>query len=261
MIAYIQHGGYKKDEIVTNGIHIIRGIMNSNGNGSKPSQDPKRDLNQPYSSDTSRLSSPELPSSTSSSSNSSSNQSGSSSDYSQKDKYRRTYGELEGKVKNTIHSLKESEAYHYAVSNKEQTVTYILLALGILLLFFNPLFGEIIVGLVAGYHFAPQIVYYLRNLSQIFEGQDQLRYIVLTGTLIALFITAPGIFIGAVIAALFKQFIFSNRNTTNTIRTDEEIESRGSKNNFGSNRSQPDIRPDVRSSNGNGNKNNFKNKR
>lgn len=100
---------------------------------------------------------------------------------------------------------KGDDLFAYAKSNKEQTIAYILLAIGLLfLLFFNNLLGGLIIGMVAGYYFASEIIYYIRNIGQIVGGQDQLRYVVLTALLLGLFIAAPGIFIGALIVAAFK---------------------------------------------------------
>lgn len=117
----------------------------------------------------------------------------------------------EEKVSDKIHNIGDSrkvdEIYHYAKQNKEQTITYILLVLGLLILFFNNLIGGFIIGMVAGYYFAPEIVYYVRNIKQIFSGPDQLRYIVLSGLLLAFLIAAPGVFIGAVIVAALKQLL------------------------------------------------------
>lgn len=96
--------------------------------------------------------------------------------------------------------------YLYAASNKEQIITYIVLILGLLiLLFVNNLLGGLMIGMVTGYYFSSEIIYYIRNLSQIAGGQKQLRYVVLTALLLGLFIAAPGIFIGAAIVAAFKQ--------------------------------------------------------
>lgn len=125
-----------------------------------------------------------------------------------KDKSKKGFEELGDKMKGTVKNIKDSELYSYAASNKEQTITYILLAIGIILLFVNSLLGGLIVGAVAGYHFSGPVAFYLRNLNKLFEGQDQLRYIVLTGLLVGLFIAAPGIFIGAVIVAVFKEVLF-----------------------------------------------------
>jgi hypothetical protein len=104
-------------------------------------------------------------------------------------------------------SNKVRDIYTLAASNKEQTIAYILLILGLLLLlFFNNLLGGLIIGMVAGYYFAPEIIHYIRNLNEVTKGQeDPIRYIVLAALLLGLFIAAPGIFIGALIVATFKQ--------------------------------------------------------
>lgn len=100
----------------------------------------------------------------------------------------------------------------YVASNQEKLATYILLILGLLiLLFVSNLFGGLIIGMVAGYYFASEIICYLRNLSQIVENPNQLRYIVLAGVLLGFFIAAPGIFIGAVVVAAFKQVLAGPR--------------------------------------------------
>ncbi len=100
----------------------------------------------------------------------------------------------------------------YLKRNKEAVGTYVLLLIGILLLVFDAFLpGSLIIGLVAGYHFSYEIVFYLRNLTQIFAGQEQVRYIVLTAVVAALFIAIPGIFVGALVAAVFKQVIVGNR--------------------------------------------------
>jgi hypothetical protein len=102
---------------------------------------------------------------------------------------------------------KVDEMFDYTKSNKEQIITYTLLGLGILFMLFmyGSMLGELLIGIVAGYHFTNEILYYLRNVSQLLPGQEKLRYIVLTAVLIALFIAAPGIFIGATIIAVIRQ--------------------------------------------------------
>lgn len=141
-------------------------------------------------------------------------------DYAKKD-YKETFkkaqGKIEDTVKDTIQNIKESDFYHYARSNKEKTITYALLGIGILLLIARAwLIGGLLVGGALGYHFALEIMHYVRNFKQIFEGPEQVRYIVLTGFLIALLIIAPGIAVGAFIAAIIKYFLQSDRNRTRT---------------------------------------------
>lgn len=112
---------------------------------------------------------------------------------------------------------KGEDIFAFAKSNKEQAIAYILLALGLLLLlFFNNLnlLGGLIIGVVAGYYFSSEIIYYISNIGQVVGGQNQLRYVVLTAVLLGLFIAAPGIFIGALVAAAFKKVMCGPCDTT-----------------------------------------------
>ena len=90
-------------------------------------------------------------------------------------------------------------------------IAYVLLALGLaLILFANILLGGLLIGMVAGYYFSNEMSYFVRNLGQLIGGQDQLRYTILAALTLGLFLEAPGIFIGAIIVALFKQLIFKS---------------------------------------------------
>lgn len=107
------------------------------------------------------------------------------------------------------------ELYRYAVSDKVQTITYILLILGLLLMiFYNNLLGGLIIGMVTGFYFASEIIYAIRNVGQVIGRQDYVRYIVLAAFFLGLFIAAPGIFIGSIIVAAFKQLIEGPRSST-----------------------------------------------
>lgn len=118
--------------------------------------------------------------------------------------------EFEEKVRDNLKDARNAKKelfYDYSNYTREQIITYILLVVGILLLFVNSLVGGLIIGMVAGYYFTEDIVYYIRNIGHILSGHDHLRYITLTGLLLGLFIAAPGIFIGAAIVAAFKQLV------------------------------------------------------
>lgn len=108
----------------------------------------------------------------------------------------------------TDYSKLKGDVFNYMTINREQTIIYILLILGlILILFASTLLGGLIIGMVAGYYFAADIIHYLRNIGQIAGGQNQLRYVVLAALGLGLFIAAPGIFIGAIVVATFKQVL------------------------------------------------------
>lgn len=95
-----------------------------------------------------------------------------------------------------------------AAYSKEQAIVYVLLLVGLILLFFIPLLGSLIIGMVVGYYFASEIIYYLRNLDKLGAGREQrLRYIILATLVLAIFIAAPGFFIGAVVVAAFRQVL------------------------------------------------------
>ena len=90
-------------------------------------------------------------------------------------------------------------------SQSEQYIAFALLVIGLLLmLFFHPLIGGLLVGLVVGYFFAHEIIFYLRNLKKITEGHNQVQNIILAGVLLAILIAAPGIVLGAIVVAVFK---------------------------------------------------------
>jgi len=107
--------------------------------------------------------------------------------------------------------LKLNKIYDWAGSNKEQTICYVLLAIGFLVFLLLDMFvGGLILGVLAGYYFSTEIMDYFRSLSQIGGGPQQLSTIILTVVIICLIIAAPGIFIGAAIAAAFKQAVSSS---------------------------------------------------
>lgn len=146
----------------------------------------------------------------------------SSTNYSQKERnnQKTQHDTFEDQSRDSFRNVRDSqkveELYENKTSNKEQTIAYILLALGLFfLLFFNNLFGGLLIGMVAGYYFASEIVYYIRNINQVIRGQDQVRYVVLTALVLGFFIAAPGIFIGAAIVAAFKHVMFGPKDPSN----------------------------------------------
>lgn len=165
-------------------------------------QYPERDANRPLEPSENPNSAPAFPSPPSPSSNDSN------------DGKERDAESHQPKSEKVIESdFREEHPYvEYVKQNKETIGTYLVLLIGILFLIFNVfLLGSLMIGLIAGFHFSHEIVFYLRNLTLIFSGQDQLRYIVLTAVVVALFIAIPGIFIGALVAAVFRQGILGNR--------------------------------------------------
>ncbi len=103
-------------------------------------------------------------------------------------------------------SRRTDEFYHYATKNKGPLTTYILLALGIILVFINSFLGSLLIGGITGYYFTSEMISSLRNFTSFTSNPDeQVRYVTLAALCLALLIEAPGIVIGAIIGAILHQ--------------------------------------------------------
>ena len=122
-------------------------------------------------------------------------------------------GSSKNKLSDTFKSFKKNENIEsmmsYAKSHTQDTVAYILLVLGIVWIFFNPFYGGILVGIVAGYYFAPEVLKIINSFDHFFDKPKIAKNLVFAGTLLALFILAPGIFIGAAILIGVKYLLKS----------------------------------------------------
>ena len=94
--------------------------------------------------------------------------------------------------------------FDFFKSNTKDSIAYLLLTVGLVFLFFQPFFGGLLIGLVGGLYFAQEIDYLLKNGNEFVEEQGMVRSIVLGITFLALFISAPGIFIGAGLSIALK---------------------------------------------------------
>lgn len=104
-----------------------------------------------------------------------------------------------------------SDLLNYFKVHLRETITYVLLVLGIVLLFFDQLYGGILVGLITGIYFGDEIVGYIKSWSSATDSKKVARNLILAGIALALFISAPAIFLGAAIAIAVKQlFVGAN---------------------------------------------------
>ncbi len=120
-----------------------------------------------------------------------------------------------GKFNETLDNLKKNEKiediYNYAKSNTADTVAYVAMILGILILFFEPFYGGTIIGVVTGLYFSKEIMRPARNVEGFVEELGMVRSLIFGGLLLAFFIKAPMIFIGAAIAVLVKQLLLPEK--------------------------------------------------
>jgi hypothetical protein len=97
----------------------------------------------------------------------------------------------------------------YFKNHARETISYILMILGLLLLFYLPLYGGLLVGIVGGIYFGDEIVNYIKNWKTSIDSKnrysDVARQLILAGLAIAFFICAPAIFLGAALSIGIKQ--------------------------------------------------------
>ena len=124
-------------------------------------------------------------------------------------------GTSKNKLSETLTSLKKSEnidnLMSYAKTHIQDTVAYILLVLGIIWIFFNSFYGGILVGLIAGFYFAQEVLEIINSFDRFLDKKGMAKNLILSGTLLALFILAPGIFIGAAIMIGVKYLLKSEK--------------------------------------------------
>jgi hypothetical protein len=96
----------------------------------------------------------------------------------------------------------------HATANTKDTISYILLILGLVLLFFYPFYGGLLIGIIAGLYFSSEILALLRNFSDFVDDQGIVKSLIGAGLLMGLFIAAPAIFIGIALAVALRQILF-----------------------------------------------------
>lgn len=118
-----------------------------------------------------------------------------------------------GPVKSSNKSPKEKfdGIYKYAKTNPRDVIAYLLLVVGIILLFFQPVYGGIIIGIVAGIYFGEEIISVIKGYDDFVEEQGLVRSLILLGILLAFFISAPAIFIGAALVVCLKFFLAGDK--------------------------------------------------
>ncbi len=103
---------------------------------------------------------------------------------------------------------KVDEIYKYATTNMRDTIAYILMVAGLLLMLVEPSwYGATLVGVIFGLYFSNEVGDLVKNHRAFIEKQGLVRTLILGGTLLAFFIAAPFIFIGAAVAVALRQLL------------------------------------------------------
>lgn len=98
--------------------------------------------------------------------------------------------------------------YDYFTGSTRDMIAYVLLIFGVILLFFQPFYGSLLIGVVAGAYFSKEIHDLLTNYQKYIDQQGLVRSLILGGVALAFLILAPGVFIGAILMLVLKLFVF-----------------------------------------------------
>lgn len=92
----------------------------------------------------------------------------------------------------------------FAKSNTMDTIAYVVLFLGIILLFFTPFWGGVLIGAVGGFYFADPLIRFIRHFEEYIEQQGVVRVLILLGVALGFLIVAPAFFLGAAVTVAIK---------------------------------------------------------
>lgn len=102
----------------------------------------------------------------------------------------------------------KEDLIEYFKTHIRESISYIILILGIILLFFDRLYGGLLVGIVTGVYFGDDIVNYIKSMKNSFDkltsSPDIAKHLITLGIALAFLISAPGVFLGAAIAIAIK---------------------------------------------------------
>jgi hypothetical protein len=87
------------------------------------------------------------------------------------------------------------------------TVAYSLLAVGLVVCFFDNFTGGLLVGLVTGLYFSKKIVSSLQNFQEILLREGIFRGFVIVIALCAFAISAPGLILGVILGAAIRPLL------------------------------------------------------
>lgn len=106
---------------------------------------------------------------------------------------------------------KEEWKKSFNQSTPRDIVAYILLILGLILLIPFPIYGGVLIGLVAGIYFAGDILAIFKNYNNYRLENGFAKSVILAGTALAFLILAPPIILGMAIAICLRILIVDDR--------------------------------------------------
>lgn len=100
--------------------------------------------------------------------------------------------------------------YDYSQQNPRDTIAYILLVLGMIILFFNPFFGALLIGIVLGLYYSAEFLFVFYHLNEFIHEQGIVRSITAGAALLAIAFGAPGLVIGTGFSVMLRSLFGSD---------------------------------------------------
>lgn len=94
---------------------------------------------------------------------------------------------------------KIEKIYKFARTNTMDTIAYVILFLGIVVLFINAIWGGLMIGIVGGFYFAKELLKRAYKINEFVEEEGLIRALILGGVLLGLAIKSFWIFVGLAI--------------------------------------------------------------
>lgn len=104
----------------------------------------------------------------------------------------------------------EEDFFSYAKANAKDMIAYVLMVLGLILMFFNTLYGGLLIGIVSGLYFSREIVKLWAEREAFLDRHGLVHCVILGGLILGLFIAAPAIFIGAALVIVLKLLLMAD---------------------------------------------------
>ena len=111
---------------------------------------------------------------------------------------------------------RQDHVVEHLKNHPREVISFVILVVGIILLFFQPVIGGILVGLIAGIYFSDEIISYIADWSRDVDEYAFTKHIICFGIALAFFIAAPAIFVGIAIAIGIKLLFVGHHSNTGT---------------------------------------------
>lgn len=96
----------------------------------------------------------------------------------------------------------------YIKGNTKDSIAYVLMVIGLLLMLFGSYYGSFLIGLIFSLYFVNEIAFAITHAKEFIEEYGLVKSLVLAGTLLGIFFKVPFLFIGIAIVIGIRIFLW-----------------------------------------------------